>query len=253
MRGPLLPRPLEPDPCLGLPAIDWESIDRWRALFRPLVGYHRVTLEGVENVPQTGRVLMAVHHSLATYDGFLLGGLLLEAVRRPIYGLGDDRLFEVAPVARLMRGWGVLPASPEAGARVLEAEQLLAVAPGGMWESLRPSREARTSRWGKRRGYARLALRTGSPVMCAAMPAADDIFRVRASRMTDAIYRRIHWPVPVFRGIGPTLIPRPVKLTGRFAPVVVPPPHDPEREAEQIEQLHTDVSAAMARLMTRGS
>ncbi len=231
--------------------IDPTVIARVERVLRPLARYHRFTLVGAEHVPRSGACLLVVHHSLATYDGFLLGGAIWEQTGRLPRGLGDDAIFHIPGIARVARNIGLVPASPQAGEALLAQGHVLGVAPGGMWESLRPRGERRRSRWGARRGFVRLALRAGAPIVCAAVPRADEVFTVYPSRVTDAIYERFHLPLPLLRGLGPSLVPRPLALTGHLAPPIVPPSHDPTREDEQAEALFQAASAAMADLLQR--
>lgn len=234
-----------------LPTASATAIRRIRRLLEPLVRYHDFTVEGIENVPREGPCLLVVHHSLATYDGFLIGGAIFEQLGRLPVGLGDNRIFQLDAPARWARAMGLVPASPAAGEQALKAGQLVAVAPGGMWEALRPRTEKRSSRWGDRRGFARLALRAGAPIVVAACPAADDIFTIYPSPITNEVYRLSHWPIPFFRGRGPTLIPRPIKLTGYYAPAIVPPPYDAAREDEQLDEVVAEAKARMAELLQR--
>lgn len=222
-----------------------------RRVLEPLARYHDFSIEGVEHLPREGPVLLVVHHSFATYDGFLLGGALWDATGRLPRGLGDDRIFQIPRLREWALAIGLFPASPEAGERILRQGLVLGVAPGGMWEALRPREERRRSRWDGRRGFVRLALRTGAPIVCAACPAADDVYRVYGSRVTDAIYRRVHLPVPLVRGRGPSLLPRRVKLTAYVAPPIPVPAHDRAHEDEQVDALHAEASARMAELLRR--
>lgn len=234
---------------MALPYADDTAIRRARRLLEPLARYHRFTVQGIEHIPREGPCLVVVHHTLATYDGFLIGAAIYEHTGRIPVGLGDDRIFQLGPLGDLARAIGIVPASPTAGEAALRAGQVLCVAPGGMWEGLRSRDQRRQSRWENRRGFARLALRTGAPIVCAACPAGDDIYTVYPSRITDAVYRRSHWPVPLLRGRGPTLIPRPVRLTGYYAPPIVPPPYDPAHEDAQIDALKAEAQSAMAALL----
>jgi 1-acyl-sn-glycerol-3-phosphate acyltransferase len=234
-----------------LPSVDPDFVRRSSRLLKPLVRYHRFRLEGAGNLPVSGPCLMAVHHSLATYDGFLLSAELWRQTGRLPWGLGDDRVFQIPGLGQLAWRVGLMPASPEAGERVLRAGQVLGVAPGGMWESLRPREERRRSRWQERRGFVRLALRCGAPIVVAAVPAADQIYTVYQSPITDRVYRRYHWPLPLARGLGPTLLPRPVALTGYIAPPLHPPPHEEAVEEEQVEELHRAACERMAELLER--
>lgn len=233
------------------PVVTPGAVDFLGKILGPIAAYHRHSVEGLENIPTSGGVLFAVHHSLATYDGFLLGYRMWEQTGRLPGALGDDLLFKTPLVADWARAAGIRPASPGAGLEMLREGHLMFVAPGGMWESLRPSRERAQVRWEKRKGFCRLALKAQVPLLLGACPAADDIYRVRASRITNAVYQRFRIPMPIARGVGPTLIPRPVELTHFVAPPIQPPVYEPEREAEQVDALHAEACRVMGELLSR--
>ena len=46
-------------------------MDGWLRLLEPVRRYHRHAVEGMEHIPAEGPALLVIHHSLATYDGFL--------------------------------------------------------------------------------------------------------------------------------------------------------------------------------------
>jgi len=213
--------------------------------------WHRYRVEGMDHVPAEGGVLMVIFHSFATYDGFLLGAKIYEETGRLGRGLGDDRIFQTPWLADKARAVGLVPASPDAGLHLLQQGELLGVAPGGMWESLRPSTERYRLRWGDRRGFCRLAIRAQVPLMICACPAADEVYTLRPSRLTDAVYQRIHWPVPMVRGLGPTLVPRPVQLTHHIAPLIEPPPFDESRLDADADALFDEAKAVMEELLIR--
>lgn len=232
-------------------SLDTERIRRAARLLKPLQVYHRYEVKGLEHVPATGGCLMVCHHSMATYDGFLLGMVIWEQTGRLGRGLGDDRIFQTPKLADFARDIGLVPASPTAGAELLAQGELVGVAPGGMREALRP-RDARYQvRWGDRKGFCKLALRAQVPMMLAACPKADELYEVYPSRLTDRLYRHLHLPLPLFRGLGLTAVPRPVRLTHYIAPLIVPPPHDPDHEQDQIDALHKEASAVMRGLLRR--
>lgn len=232
---------------------DWnpdpETYQATASVLRPLQRVHRQHVAGFEHVPREGRVLMVMHHSFATYDAFLFGLALVEFTGRIPRGLGDDRLFQTPGVRRIMRTIGIVPASPGAGHQLLERGELVGVAPGGMWEALRPRSQRYQTRWGDRRGFVRLALRTGSPLLLVACRTADDLYTIYDNPLTEAIYKRFHFPLPLVRGWGPTLLPRPVQLTHHIAPPIVPPAWDPSREDEQLEEIFQAASTTMDRLL----
>ena len=100
-------------------------------------------------------------------------------------------------------------ASHGAGEQLLEQGLLVVVAPGGMKEALRPREERYQVKWSDRKGFVRLALRTGAPLVMAACPKADDLYDVVDSDLTRRIYDQFHLPIPMLRGEGPGgLLPR---------------------------------------------
>ncbi len=234
-----------------LPEPDSDEIEVAIRLFSPLLRWHRYRVVGMENVPLEGGTLMVCHHSFATYDTLLLGLRIWQETGRQGRGLGDDRLFQTPWLADRAKAIGLVPASPGAGRRLLEAGEFVGVAPGGMWEALRPRTERYRTRWGERRGFCRLALKAQAPMLLAACPAADQVYEVRPSRITNAIYQRFHLPLPVVRGLAGTALPRPVQLTHYLAPVIHPPVYEPEREDEQVEALFAEAQRVMASLLRR--
>ena len=109
---------------------------RWAVrVMRPLQAYHRHHVAGMDRIPAVGRVLLVVHHTFATYDSFLLGLALTEFTGRVMRGLADDLIFRTPVVRSLGRDVGLVPASPGAGRRLLEREEMVGVAPGGMRET----------------------------------------------------------------------------------------------------------------------
>lgn len=234
-----------------LPEPSPRSVQKGARLLSPLMAWHRFRVEGMEHVPRSGPCLWVAHHTLATYDGFLLGIRVFEETGRITRALGDRRIFQTPWLAEKAHHIGIVQASHDAGERLLRAGELVAVAPGGMREALRPRTERYRTRWEGRLGFCRLALRTGAPMMFSACPKADDLFTVYPSRFTDRVYERLHIPLPVLRGLGPTLLPRPTALVAHISPLLHPPAHDPACEDEQAEELHARASAVMAELLNR--
>lgn len=236
--------PLPPQP-------DLDFVLRIGRLLLPLSLYHRHTVQGLDLLPRTGAWMMVTNHSLATYDGFLFGREVVRKLKRVPRGLGDKRIFQTPGLVDFAHRLGLVEASPTAGRSLLDAGQIVGVAPGGMREALRSRDERYEVRWDGRKGFVRLALRAGVPIVLSACPAADDLYDVYGSALTDWIYEQVHVPVPFARGLGLSLWPRPVKLTHHIGRPIVPPPHDPEHEVEQIDELHAITLASMRDLMSR--
>jgi 1-acyl-sn-glycerol-3-phosphate acyltransferase len=221
-----------------------------RALLDPLRRYHRHRVLGLEHVPTTGGALCVVHHSFATYDALLLGLRVIEQVGRFPYGLGDDKLFRVPLFRDFLHELNFRPASPTAGRELLAQGELLFVAPGGMREAVRPSARRYEPDWHDRKGFVRLAIEAQVPVVLFACPAADRLYTLYDTPITEAAYRRFKLPVVVARGYGPTLLPRPVALT-HFVSAPILPPATGADDHDAVDRFHAELEAQMRALLAR--
>lgn len=212
--------------------------------------YHRYQVLGIEDFPERGAVLLVTNHSLATYDGFLLGLEILEKKKRLSRGLGDDMLFRFPYLKNWCEDIGLVPASLENAKMLLQSGEILGVAPGGMREALRPSKERYQLKWHKRKGFIKLAITEQVPIVLAACPNADRIFKVYESFFTAIIYKKFKFPIPIFKGIGPTYIPRPVKLTHYLSKPIFPPKIDNKIVTdEMVNEFHSYIENEMNKLM----
>lgn len=224
------------------------ALNRIRPFVEAIQRYHRHEVIGLDRIPKEGGVLMAVNHSFATYDGILLGKEIIDYGRVPS-ALGDDLIFRTPRLRRWARDLGVVPASHTHGLELLARGRLVFVAPGGMREALRPSEERYNVRWGTRSGFVRLALKAQVPIQLAACPDADRLYHIYENVLTKLAYHRLRVPIPLLRGWGPTLIPRPVRLVHLISEPLQPEPMDEERFEEQVADWHSTVVARMADLM----
>ncbi|MCI0487838.1 MAG: 1-acyl-sn-glycerol-3-phosphate acyltransferase [Blastocatellia bacterium] len=130
-----------------------------RALFRLLfsVEYH-----GLENVPETGPVIIAGNH-----PSYLDPALVGLPVKRTIKFMAWDALFKVPLLGQVIRAMGAFPVDIRRGKgeaayrealRVLESGYALGIFPEGQRSERGPMGELRT-------GTARLAIETGAPIV----------------------------------------------------------------------------------------
>lgn len=220
-----------------------EYLDFIFPFLKTLRNYHQHEVIGIEHVPEKGRLLVAVNHSLATYDIALLMCAIYEEKKRIARPLADRLFFRIPFLGDLTSEFGAVEGTQENAVALLEGEELVTVAPGGMREALRPSTERYQILWEKRTGFVRLALKTGTPIIVASCPKADDLYDVYESPFTKWAYQNFKIPLFLARGVGPTPIPRPVKLVHFLSRPIVPPKpsEDPVEFARQAEQLHKRV------------
>ena len=148
---------------------DPELIRRQLPAVTRYVNYFSPEVRGQEHLPASGPGLVVGNHSNLFYmpDAWVVG---LEMIRRrglgqPAYALGYDLLFGIPLVGPFLRHIGAIPAGGQAAERALAGGGLILVYPGGDREACRPWTERNTVDLGGHRGFVRLALRTGVPVV----------------------------------------------------------------------------------------
>lgn len=160
-------QPIEtPDALLGR---DPDFVARSLNISSLVVRYFSPEVRGLENVPTTGAALLVGNHSGLMYlPDFWVA---FEAVTRlrgtvePVYMLTYDMLMNVPGVRTLLGRLGAVPASPANAEAGLRQGALVIVYPGGDWEACRSWRERDVIDFNDHKGFVRLALRTGVPVI----------------------------------------------------------------------------------------
>jgi 1-acyl-sn-glycerol-3-phosphate acyltransferase len=157
----------------GLPGGD---LDEWdpdyirRAL--PVMGpllkaYFRAEVRGLEHIPPQGPALLVGNHSGGTMiaDTFVFTMCFYEQ-------FGPERRFHqlAHDVAARLPGLGIRPfgtvrASHENARRAFERDALVLVYPGGDYESFRPSWHSDQIEFGGRKGFVKLAMESGVPIV----------------------------------------------------------------------------------------
>ena len=130
--------------------------------------WFRGEVRNMGNVPEHGPVLLVANHSggNVTPDTllFTLAFYTYFGVERAFYQLAHN-LVLASPVGQILRRYGTVPASPEHAQRALDADAALLVYPGGDWEVHRPVWERNKVDFAGRKGFVRLALDAGVPIV----------------------------------------------------------------------------------------
>jgi len=140
----------------------------------------RVDVEGIENVPASGRGLLVSNHAGAgiPFDGAMIKtAMMLEHPSpRHVRLLVLDWLMGLPYLADLMKQTGqVLACAPNAY-ELLNRDELIAVFPEGVKGMAKPfSQRYNLQRFG-RGGFVRIALRTGSPIIPVAVVGSEEIY-----------------------------------------------------------------------------
>jgi 1-acyl-sn-glycerol-3-phosphate acyltransferase len=239
------PPPLAAEGPVGGAARTWRRFMRW------LADYHSWELVGAGHVPKRGGAIVTCTHSLATYDLFIMGYASQHLIGRQAYIIGDDLMFRIPGLTPVLEEIAIIPGGREAAVARLKQGYLLGIAPGGMKESLRGKHRRREFDWSDRRGFVWAAALAGVPIVPAVCPSANDIYSVYENPLTEWAYRRFKLPLPIFRGLGPTPLPRPTKLLSVLGPPIYPDVA-PDRVTDgDVTRFHARVVQATQALMVQ--
>ena len=225
---------------------DWELIKKFVPFAEFMRYYHSYRVDGISQIPEKGRAMVLVNHSLATYDILLLGYTILYKMGRLPYGLADSNFYKNEFTTKLMHKIALHEANHENAEVLLQKDHLLLIAPGGTKEAIRSSKEKFKIIWEERKGFAKLAIKTQSPIILAACPGADNVYNVSESKLTDLAYKFFKFPLPIIKGIGNTILPRPVKLVHYIHAPIIPPFFEGVNPPEEmIDAFHQQVVSEM--------
>ncbi|MBV8787493.1 MAG: acyltransferase family protein [Mycobacterium sp.] len=220
------------------------SLQRQKFLWNVLVDYwFRMEIDGWENIPSPPALLVGIHSGAPfVWDAWTVG---LQWWRRfgqdrPLHGTAHDALMAIPLFGRYFRSMGVLPAAPDAIATALAEGRDVALWPGGEVDSLRPWAERDCANLAGRKGFVKMAIRAGVPIVPIATVGGADAMPVlfRGDRLSkvlrlDRVLRLKVFPLAVSLpwGIAPAALPQlplPAKIRTRFMPAVELD-HDPAR------------------------
>lgn len=198
----------------------------------PVVSLYRPYIDGLEHLPVDGRFLLVGNHTQFTAAEILLIPYFVrKAIGRRVRPLAD-RMFGRASglPADLMDAYGAVVGSPEAARELMQQNETILVFPGGSREIAKFKGEEYTLRWENRLGFARLAIEHNYPIITIGLVGGDDIYASMITRdspwgkMTRWVGERLagdsEMAMPLVRGIGPTLIPRPQRMYLSFGPAI---------------------------------
>jgi 1-acyl-sn-glycerol-3-phosphate acyltransferase len=179
--------------------------------------YFRAEIEGLDNIPHVGRALIVSNHSgTVPYDG----AMIMYAVRRDhparreVRPLVEDFVFHFPYLGTFINRIGGVRACQENAERLLRQDQLVAVFPEGIKGIGKLFRERyRLQRFG-RGGFIKLALRTDSPIIPAAVVGAEEIHPMltRVTWLAKSVGIPYLPVTPTFPWLGPLgLVPLPTK------------------------------------------
>ncbi len=226
---------------------DWEFFERQKYLWNPLMDYwFRMEMSGWEHLPEPPALLIGIHSGAPfVWDAWTVGVQWWRHFgrSRPLHGTAHDALMALPGVGSYFRRMGVLPASADSIGAALADGRDVALWPGGERDSLRPWTQRDEAVLAGRRGFVRMAIRTGVPIVPIATVGGPDSMPVLATGKRfakalrlDKIARIKMFPIAlqVPWGVSPALLPElplPTKIRTAFQePVSLD--SDPERASD---------------------
>src|SRR6195952_2627761 len=148
---------------------DEATRQRQKYLWNFLVDYwFRMEFDGWENLPEPPVLLVGIHSGAPfVWDAWTVGVQWWRRFgqERPLHGTAHDALMAIPVIGRYFRAMGVLPAAPDAIATALAEGRDVALWPGGEVDSLRPWRERDRANLAGRKGFVKMAIRAGVPIV----------------------------------------------------------------------------------------
>jgi 1-acyl-sn-glycerol-3-phosphate acyltransferase len=221
--------------------------------------WFRGEARNMERIPEQGPVLLVGNHSGGNITPdtivFTLAFNTFFGVERPFYQLAHN-LVLTSPVGPFLRKFGTVAASHENARKALDCGAAVLVYPGGDWEVNRPTWEANRIDFAGRKGFIKLALDTGVPIVPIVSVGGQEtaIFLTHGDRLAKALRLDkllrlktlpINLSLPWIVNIGDFLghLPLPAKITVQvMEPVDLRERYGPEPD---VDRVYEDITSLM--------
>jgi 1-acyl-sn-glycerol-3-phosphate acyltransferase len=191
------------------------TLDRLVSLLTPLERICQPKIDGLENLPGDGALLVGNHTIYGLLDVPFMMAEVWKRRRLLIRALGEHAHYAVPVWRDLLAACGTVRGTRDNVRALMDDRQTILVFPGGAREVNKGRGQQYQLLWRERIGFARLAIERGYPIVPFAAVGADDMYDVVIDANTPvyrqlvSLYERLLGfpPPPVARGIGPTPIP----------------------------------------------
>lgn len=191
--------------------------------------YHAYEVVGLENLPVEGPALIIYYHGAIPIDMYYFVARVYLERGRLIYTVGDNFLFKLPGWQIIAEALKVTPGTVASCSKILSEGNYLAIAPGGVFEAQFGDNNYELM-WGKRVGFAKVALASGAPIIPMFTENLREGFRPVnfARNFFLRLYSVLRFPVrPIWGGF-------PVKFRTYLGP---PIQYDPNISAEELQTL----------------
>lgn len=193
----------------------------------PLIDLYRPYVDGLAKLPRDGRFLLVGNHTQSGAEVFLTSYYLRRELGVRVRPLAERGMGEARGLAKdLIAAYGGVVGHPDTARELMRHNETVLVFPGGGREIAKFKGEEYQLRWEGRSGFARVAIESSYPIVPVALVGGDDVYQslfARDStwgRLSQSVGERLSgrgdMAMPLMRGIGPTLIPRPQRMYMAF-------------------------------------
>jgi 1-acyl-sn-glycerol-3-phosphate acyltransferase len=215
---------------------DYAWMERQKYFWNPLIDYwFRMEIEGWEHIPEPPALLVGIHSGAPfVWDAWTIGVQWWRRFgdERPVHGTAHDALMATPGIGAYFRKMGVIPAAKDSMLAALAAGHDVALWPGGEVDSLRPWTKRDEAILAGRKGFIRLAIKTGVPIVPISTVGGPDSMPIitsgrRLAKWTqlDKLARIKVMPISLSApwGLSPAMLPEiplPTKIRTAFQPAV---------------------------------
>lgn len=206
--------------------------------------YFRLQVEGAENIPKTGAVIIAPNHSgFSGFDAIVLNDVLVKDGRRIPRMLTHHLWFLTSTTAIPAQKMGFIEATFENGIKYLQKKNLIVLFPEGENGNFKPSTKMYQLQEFKR-GFVRMALQTDAWIVPTVIIGAEEASINLSTLKFTKFLRGPILPLPL------NIIPIPVKWKIKFlAPIKLPYKPESAKDGELVHEIADDIRDLMQKAL----
>ncbi len=206
--------------------------------------YFRLQVEGTENIPKTGAVIIAPNHSgFSGFDAIVLNDVLVKDGRRIPRMLTHHLWFLTPTTAIPAQKMGFIEATFENGIKYLQKKNLIVLFPEGENGNFKPSSKMYQLQEFKR-GFVRMALQTDAWIVPTIIIGAEEASINLSTLKFTKFLRGPILPLPL------NIIPIPVKWKIKFlAPIKLPYKPDSAKDGDLVHEIADDIRDLMQKAL----
>lgn len=202
---------------------------------RPFKFWFAPSFYGLEKLDVSKPAMFVSNHTiLGVLDGYPFGIELYLRKGIILRSLADNNHFKI-PFWRdlITQRLGVVRASRENCAALMMRKESILVFPGGTREICKKKGEQYVLKWSDRNGFVRMAMQFGYDIIPVAAVGAEEAYTItkdaneilsetgfgkflKFTGLADSVFKGGDLLPPLVKGLGPTVIPKPVKLYFSF-------------------------------------